>query len=200
MKILYARVSTDGQSLDRQLANREKFDMVIEEKGISGSMPFWERPRTKKLHKLIEEGKVSELHVHAIDRLGRSLKDILNTIDELHQAKVSVHIISQGLITLNKETGEVNPTTNLILQILGSVAEMERNLIRERIKHSLSIKKQNGALLGRKEGSVESIDKFMQKPKSKEIARHLKKGKSIRDVARILGYGTQLVSKVKNYL
>ena len=73
MKVLYTRVSTTNQHLDRQLENEKEFDVVIKEKGVSGSIPFWERPNTKKLRELLKEGKVSQIHTHSIDRLGRNM-------------------------------------------------------------------------------------------------------------------------------
>lgn len=197
MKVLYTRVSTNNQHLDRQLENEKEFDVVIKEKGVSGSIPFWERPNTKKLRQLLMEGKVSEIHTHSIDRLGRNLKDILITIDEIHSYGVPIHITSQGLITYDVDSGKVSPTTQLLLSVMGSVSQMERDLIRERISHSLSVKKMNGELLGRKSGSVETVETFLNKPKSKRIRKLLDKGYSVREISRIVEVGTSLVVKVK---
>jgi DNA invertase Pin-like site-specific DNA recombinase len=197
MKVLYTRVSTDSQSLDRQLVDESQFQLVIKEKGVSGSVPFWERPNTSELHQLLKEGKVSEFHTHSIDRLGRNLKNILQTIEDFHSFGVPIHITSQGLITMDKETGKMNPTTTLILSVMGSVSEMERNLIRERIKHSLSVKKMRGELLGRRKGSVESVEKFLSKPKTKKVRKLLEKGYSVRQISSFIGVGTQFVMKVR---
>lgn len=197
MKILYARVSTDKQSVDRQIESENNYDVVIKDKGISGSIPFFDRPHSDKLVEYLESGEVEQLDVHSIDRLGRNLKDILITIEKIHSYDVSIYIISQGLLTLDKQTGEINPTTKLILSVMGSVSEMERNLIRERIKHSLRVKKSKGELVGRPKGSVESREKFLNKPKSKKIKNYLDKGYSYREIAKIVGCGTQLVGKVK---
>jgi len=80
---------------------------------------------------------------------------------------------------------------------MGSVSEMERNLIRERIKHSLSVKKMRGELLGRKKGSVESVEKFLSKPKTKKVRKLLEKGYSVRQISSFVGVGTQFVMKVR---
>lgn len=196
MKILYSRVSTSSQSLERQIELQQNYDVVIKDKGVSGSIPFFQRPHSEKLVEYLESGEVEQIDVHSIDRLGRNLKDILITIERIHSYEVSIYIISQGLLTLDKETGEINPTTKLILSVMGSVSEMERNLIRERIKHSLRVKKSRGELVGRKKGSVESRRKFLNKPKSKKIRYYLDKGYSYREISKIVGCGTQLVSKV----
>jgi DNA invertase Pin-like site-specific DNA recombinase len=197
MKVLYARVSTQKQSLDRQVHNTDTYGMVVEDKGISGSVPFFKRPNANKLVSLLESGKLTELHTYSIDRLGRNLKDILNTIDVFAEYRVPIYITSQGIRTYDVDRGDINPTTKLLLQVMGSVAEMEKNLTKERIKHSLDVKKLNGELLGRKVGSIESIEKFLKKEKSKKINRLLTKGLSVREIASVVGCGTQLVIKVK---
>jgi DNA invertase Pin-like site-specific DNA recombinase len=197
MKVLYARVSTQKQSLDRQLHNTDTYGMVIEDKGISGSIPFFKRPYANKIASLLESGKLTELHTHSIDRLGRNLKDILNTIDVFAEYRVPIYITSQGIRTYDVDKGDINPTTKLLLQVMGSVAEMEKNLTKERIKHSLDIKKLNGELLGRRVGTTEPVSKFLNKDKSKKIHRLLNKGFSIRHIASIVGCGTQLIIKVK---
>lgn len=199
MKVLYTRVSTDKQSHERQLENEDSYDLVIKEK-VSGGIPFFERPKSNRLVELLETGEIEQIDVLSIDRLGRNLKDILITIEKIHSFGVPIYITSQGLITLDMETGEINPTTKLILSVMGSVSEMERNLIRERIKHSLRVKKSRGELVGRKKGSTETIEKFLSKPKSKKIRTYLEKGYSYREISKIVGCGTQLVGKVNSLI
>lgn len=179
---------------------QHNYDVVIKDKGVSGSVPFFKRPHSKKLIGYLESGEVEQIDVQSIDRLGRNLKDILITIERIHSYDVNIFIISQGLLTLDRETGEINPTTKLILSVMGSVSEMERNLIRERIKHALRVKKSRGDLVGRKKGSVESREKFLNKPKSKKIINYLDKGYSYREISKIIGCGTQLVGKVNMML
>jgi DNA invertase Pin-like site-specific DNA recombinase len=198
MKVLYTRTSTDKQSLDRQLENEGQYHLVIKERGISGGVPFFERPKTKQLIELLKIGEVEQIDVHSIDRLGRNLKDILVTIETVHSYGVPIFIINQGMLTLDIETGEINSTTKLILSVMGSVSEMERNLIRDRIKHSLSVKKLKGENLGRKKGSVESVQSFLSKPKNRKIKEYLDKGYSYREISKIVGCGTQLIGKVKS--
>lgn len=200
MNILYTRISLSSQSLNRQIENESQYDLVIKDKGVSGSIPFFKRPNAQKLLDLLKSGVVKQIDVHAIDRLGRNLKDILETIEQIHTYNVPIFIISQGLMTLDESTGEINPTTKLILSVMGSVAEMERNLIRERINHALSVKKLKGELLGRKRGSLESVEKFLSKPKNKKISEYLKKGYSYREIAKIVGCSAKLVGKVKAHL
>ena len=79
MKILYCRVSNLDQRTDRQKVTEKDFSLVIEDK-CSGSIPFFQRPGGGEIKVLIEKGIVRSLHVLSIDRLGRDLRDIINTI------------------------------------------------------------------------------------------------------------------------
>lgn len=200
MRVLYTRVSTETQSLDRQLTDGSRYDYVVKEKGVSGSVPFWSRPQSDKLKELLLKGLITEMHTLSLDRLGRNLKDILQTIDDFNSYKVPIHITSQGLVTIDADTGTINPTTSLILSVMGSVAQMERSLIKERIKHSLQSKKLKGELIGRKIGTVESVEKFLSKPKSKRITKLLNKNYSVREISQILNVGTQLIVKVRKVI
>ena len=73
MKVFYSRISSnDGsQNDERQLQNLKEFDYVLSDK-CSGTIPLWERPKGSRIKKLITENKLKELHIHSIDRLGRS--------------------------------------------------------------------------------------------------------------------------------
>ena len=79
MKVLYCRVSSIEQKTDRQRVNEKDFDLVIEDK-CSGSIPFFDREGGKECLKLITEGLLTSFSVWQIDRLGRDLRDIMNTI------------------------------------------------------------------------------------------------------------------------
>src|ERR1700743_1857703 len=104
MKILYVRVSTIEQNTDRQRANENEY-FVIEDK-CSGTIPFFERQGGKEILNLISKKAISSISVISIDRLGRDLKDILNTIDFFNKKLIPIHFISQGLITLDSEGNE----------------------------------------------------------------------------------------------
>src|SRR5450755_4673713 len=122
MKVLYARVSTLEQHTDRQRVNEKDFQLVVEDK-CSGVIPFFERPGGTEIKKLVDEGILTTLSVWQIDRLGRDLRDIMNTIHYFNQKKIAINFISQGLTTLD-QTGKENPISKLIISILGTVGEM----------------------------------------------------------------------------
>jgi DNA invertase Pin-like site-specific DNA recombinase len=93
MKVLYCHVSTLDQKTDRQKIKEKDFKMVIEDK-CSGAVPFFERPGGMEIKKLIEQKVKFTLSVLSIDRLGRNLRDIINTIHFFTENKTPIHFIS----------------------------------------------------------------------------------------------------------
>ena len=118
MKVLYCRVSTLDQKTDRQRITETEFDSVIEDK-CSGAIPFFERPGGIEIKKLIDQGILKTLSVLQIDRLGRDLRDIINTIYYFNEKRVPIVFISQGLTTLTN--GKENPISKMMISILGVV-------------------------------------------------------------------------------
>lgn len=198
MKVLYVRVSSIGQNNERQRLNDNDFDYLIEDV-ISGSVIFDERPGGRKIMKLLDDGIMKELNVWSIDRLGRNLKDILQTIDVFNDKGVPIIFINQGLRTLN-EDGTENNIGKLIISILGSVAEMERNQIRERQLEGIALAKARGVYKGRANGTKEDILTFLSKPKNKKSVELLKKGYKNIEVSRIVGIHTNTITKIKKVL
>lgn len=195
MKVLYVRVSSLEQKTDRQRVKEDEFDLVIEDK-CSGSIAFFEREGGKEILKLIENEVLTSLNVWQIDRLGRDLRDIINTIHFFTEKQIPIHFISQGLTTIDK-SGKENSITKMIISILGIVGEMERNQIRERQMEGIRIAKMKGKFLGRQKGSKEDVLKFLSKDKNKKALELLKKGYKIVEVAKITGLHYNTVSKVK---
>jgi DNA invertase Pin-like site-specific DNA recombinase len=195
MKVLYVRVSSIEQKTDRQRVKEDEFDFVIEDK-CSGSVAFFEREGGKEILKLIENEVLTSLNVWQIDRLGRDLRDIINTIHFFTEKKIPIHFISQGLSTIDKD-GNENAITKMIISILGVVGEMERKQIRERQMEGIRIAKMKGKFLGRQKGSKEDVLKFLSKDKNKKALELLKKGYKIVEVAKITGLHYNTVSKVK---
>ena len=123
-------VSTLDQKTDRQRVDEKCFNFVVEDR-CSGSVPFFERNGGKEIKNLINKGCKFTLSVLTIDRLGRDLRDIINTIHFFTENKIIIHFASQGLSTLDN-AGKENPIAKMMISILGVVGEMERTQIRER--------------------------------------------------------------------
>ena len=167
--VLYARVSSLEQRTDRQLAGVSA-DKVFEDK-CSGKDT--NRPQLQACLEYLRDGDT--LVVHSIDRLARSLRDLLSIVQGLLARKVSIKFIKEGM-EFNGD--KPNPTQDLYLNILGSVAEFERALIRERQATGIALARQRNAYenCGRKPSlTPKQID---------EIKLRLANGEAIAPIAR----------------
>ena len=195
MNLLYTRISTIEQKNDRQIQNAKDFDYLIEDK-CSGATPFFDREGGKQIEKLVSKNKVTNISVHQIDRLGRNLLDILNTIAFFNKKGICIHFIQQGIKTLNDD-GTENPISKMIISILGVVAEMERNLIKERQAEGVAIAKANGIYKGRSKGTTLSTLDFLNKPKVKKAIEYLNNGLKGVEVQKLVGLHPNTITKIK---
>lgn len=197
LNILYTRVSTLDQRTDRQRVNEKDYDLVVDDK-CSGAIPFFERPGGKEILSYIEKGIVAKISAITIDRLGRDMLDILNTLSFLNQKVIPVYFINQSLTTIN-EDGKENPITKLIISILATISEMERSQIRERQLEGVKLAKARGVYTGRKQGTKEDILKFLSKPQNKKAIEYLKRGMSNTEAAKLAGVHINTMTKIKKY-
>jgi DNA invertase Pin-like site-specific DNA recombinase len=195
MNVLYCRVSTLDQKTDRQKVNEKDYGLLIEDK-CSGAVPFFEREGGKEIRKLLDKDVLTSISVWTIDRLGRDLRDILNTIHFFTSKHISIHFLSQGLVTLD-EHGKENPISKLMISILGIVGEMERTQIRERQLEGIKLAKLKGVYKGRVKGSREDIAAFLSKKSNKEALAYLKKGYKAVEVAKLTGLHLNTITKIK---
>lgn len=198
MNILYTRISTVEQNNMRQVQNVKDYDFLIEDK-CSGAIPFFEREGGKRIEKMVSKKDITKITVHQIDRLGRNLLDILNTIEYFNQKKICIHFIQQGIMTLNAD-GTENQISKMIISVLGVVAEMERNLIKERQAEGVAIAKAKGTYKGRTKGSTLSNLDFLNKPKVKKAIEYLNNGMKGVEVQKLVGLHPNTISKIKRIL
>ena len=195
MKVLYVRTSTTEQKTDRQRVNEKDYHLVIEDK-CSGSSDLFDREGGKKLLKLIEKGVLTDLYIWEIDRLGRNLLCILNNIKFFNDKNICIHFVSQGLSTLQPD-GSENNITKMIISILGTLAEMEKKISRERQLEGIAIAKLNNKYTGRAKGTSEDTLRFLSKPKNAKAIDYLKKGYKNIEVAKIVGMHFNTVTKIR---
>jgi DNA invertase Pin-like site-specific DNA recombinase len=196
MRILYARTSTFSQSTDRQRVFEKNYDLVVEDK-CSGIVPFFEREGGRRISDLLSKGVVSSISVWEIDRLGRSLHDILNVVSKFTSLQIPIEFINQGLRTID-ENGSENPISKMIISILGVVGEMERTMIKERQREGIELAKlKKNVYLGRKIGSSEDVLDFLSKSKNKTALGYLKKGYKNSEVSKIVGLHPNTITKIK---
>jgi DNA invertase Pin-like site-specific DNA recombinase len=196
MRISYRRTSTINQTGERFKLDESNYDLILFDKGVSGKIPFNEREKGKELFQLVEKGKVSEIVVEELSRLGRSSHDVLNTLQWLDDKEVNVVVRNMGNLQ-SRIDGNKNSIWNLITTIMSSLNQLERENILERTSMGRKMYVMNGGKLGRKKGTNENIQTFINKPKNQSIIKYLNMGKSIRDISSRLGVSTSTIYKVK---
>ncbi len=186
---LYVRVSTDGQTVDNQRLALEavceqrgwQMVQVYADNGISGGKGRNQRPGLDALLKNASRGRFDVVMAWALDRLGRSLLDLLDTLAELEAAGVALVLHEQAIDT-------TTPAGRMFFQITGAFAEFERAMIRSRVRAGLDRAKARGVRLGRpKTGAkVEAA-----------IRARLAAGEGVKKVAKAVGVGNGTVSRIK---
>ncbi|NWB22871.1 recombinase family protein [Pseudomonas sp. D4002] len=171
----YIRVSSTDQNTARQLEG-VALDEVFTDKVSAANT---DRPELQAMLRHVRKGDV--LHVHSIDRLARSLEDLLALVKGLIGKGVAVSFHKEQL----HFTGEANPMQELMLGLLGSVAQFERALIRERQAEGIAKAKEKGVYKGR----VKSVDDDAIR---KAMAED---GASFRKVAKALGVSLSTVQR-----
>lgn len=148
---LYTRVSTDKQTTAnqeaalREVAAKAGWEVVavFVDQGISGAKGREARPAFDRLCREAVQRKFDVVAAWSVDRLGRSMKDLVNFLSELEAAGVDLFLHQQGLDT-------ATPMGKAMFHMAGIFAQMERSLIRERVNAGLARAKAQGKRLGRK--------------------------------------------------
>jgi DNA invertase Pin-like site-specific DNA recombinase len=186
---LYVRVSTDGQTLENQtrelgqIAERRGWQIVetYSDAGISGAKGRDKRPGLDRMLKAACRREFDIVMAWSIDRLGRSLIDLLHTVQNLEAYGVDLYLDQQSIDT-------TTPTGKLMFQITGAFAEFERSMIQQRVKLGLKRAVAQGKHLGRPPIASEL---------ERKTQRHLRKGTGILKVAKMVGLGTGTVHRIK---
>ena len=199
MKVKYNRTSTIQQEGKRFDLDKNEYDLTLFDKGVSGKIPFSERTEGNKLTQLVNDGKVSEVVVEELSRLGRNTIDTLTTLKFFEDNGVNVIVKSMGNLQ-SMVNGKKNPIWNLITSVMSSLYELERENILERTEMGRKMYVMNGGKLGRKVGTKENRSDFLKKEKTQKIISLLEKGKSVRDISGRLDVSTKTVVKVRKYL
>ena len=198
MKIHYVRISHATQNADVQI-NEKLNDYEVFSDIVSGSIAFAERPKGAKIIELIKQGKVEEILIHDISRIGRNNLDILKTIEFFTQNNVNLISKREGLHTIID--GKPNAIATLIIGILSTLAQHERERLLERQKEGIQKAKERGTYAtnggNRKQ---ETIAEFMAKSQTKKIVKYLKQGNSLRSASLLSSCSLGKVQKVARLL
>lgn len=194
MKVFYSRCSTLDQNSDRQLINTDGFT-VMEDK-CSGMIPLYERPYGSQIKRLIDQGKLTHLEVHSIDRLGRNTLDILSVYRELTEKGIMVVSRNPNIRNMD-DNGKPDPFSELLLNLLASLSTYEKTLIAERQKEGIAIRKAKNLYRGRVIGTNDTPEKFIQKKRTKAILEYLNSGYTHHEIIKILSCSPSTIQKVK---
>jgi len=200
---LYVRVSTDQQSVEsqvrelREVAERRGWSIVevYRDAGISGAKGRDQRPGLDAMLNDAGRRRFDVLMVWAIDRLGRSLIDLLGTIQHLEAVGVDVYLDQQHIDT-------TTPAGRLLFQLTGAFAEFERSMIRVRVRAGLNAIRakieRDGKFLSKAGVVRRRLGRPGAEPEKIERARReLMKGAGIGKTARLTGLGTGTVHRLK---
>ena len=202
--VIYARVSSSGerQSTERQVqdlteyAKYRSLDLVrVFEEHISGAKRNEERPVLKDAVEFCLENKVGTLLVSEMSRLGRNAFEVLSTVKTLVDNGVNLFLQKEQM-TLFDEDGKVSLFFPIIIATLSTCAQLERENIQFRLQSGREQYKKKGGKLGRPIGTVKSKEKL--KEEYRDVIAFLRKGFSIRVVAKLTGRGVSTVQRVKN--
>lgn len=182
---IYARVSTDKQKVDMQLNELRQFaarsGWTIYEEYIDQNFTGanTNRPAFQEMMEAARKRRFDMLLVWKLDRLSRSLKDLINTIDELGSSGID-------FISYDNNLDTSTPTGKLVFQIVGAVAEFEKDIIRERVVAGLAAARNKGKQLGRPPIPQTVYDKAV---------KMRSEGLSFRKIGRVLGVDEGTIRK-----
>lgn len=201
--VIFARVSSTNERQDyhRQVNDLTEFaqrnGMVVKRvfaEKISGAKRNEERKELMNMIAYIKENHVDKVLASELSRVGRDTLQVLQTIEVLNQNGISLFIQNYGLETLTDE-GKVNPMSQFLITILAEVAKMERKTIQERMVSGYKNFRANGGKVGRKEGFRKDEEKLLTE--YVEEVKLIRKGYSLRNIAKITGRSVSTIQKIK---
>lgn len=187
---LYLRVSRDGQTTENQrialeaVAAQRGWNVVrvCSDNGISGAKSRVARPGLDELLKDASRGRFDVVMAWALDRLGRSLRDLMDTLHELEAAHVDLFLHQQAIDT-------TTPAGRMFFAVTGAFAQFEREMIQSRVLAGLERARAKGVRLGRPK---------VGKKTEAAIRKRLAAGEGMLKVAKGLGVGVSTVQRVRN--
>ena len=202
--VIFGRVSTLIQDYDRQI---NELTAICTQRGwlvrsvftekISGAKKNAERKELSRMIEYIKAQHIDKVLVTELSRLGRDTLQVLQVIETLNDMKVSLFIQNYNIETLN-EDGKVNAMSQFLITILAEIARMERKTIRERMNSGYKNFREQGGVVGRKQGYTKS-DEQMKQQYSQEI-KLLRKGLSLREVSKLTGHSVNTIRKVSYFV
>ena len=152
MNIGYKRVSTLNQNTCRQLVDIDNLDKIFEDKSSGKNID--DRLQLKEMIDFVRQGDT--IYIHSMDRLGRNLEDLLSLVKQITNKGVTIKFIKEN-ITFSSNNDH-SPINKLLLGIMGSISQFERELILERQREGIAQARLRGVYKGRKRVSKHKLD------------------------------------------
>lgn len=201
--VIYARVSstTDRQNTERQISDLTKYaeykemeiSKVFEEK-ISGAKKNSERPVFVEAINFCKTNKIDMLLVSELSRLGRNAFEVLETVKQLVDEGINLYMQKEQFTLLDKE-GKPSMFAPVMIATLSTCAQLERENIKFRLNSGRQLYIEKGGKLGRKEGSKKTTEQKQEE--YKQVLKELKRGTSIRKVAKLCDVSVSTVQRLK---
>ena len=201
--VIYARVSSvgDRQNTERQVidlqeyANYSKLDVKeVFEEHISGAKKNDEREVLMKAISYCKNNKIDTLLVSELSRVGRNAFEVLATVKDFVDCGINIYMQKEQLNLLDSD-GKPTMFAPIMIATLSTCAQLERENIKFRLNSGLKAYVSKGGKVGRKKGSVKTIEQRAEE--YKDIINYLKKGYSIRVVAKLTEKSVSTVQRVK---
>ena len=201
--VIYARVSSIG---DRQNTDRQVSDLLdyvkyqhmeitkIYEEHVSGAKKNTERPILQQAIEYCKQNKVSILLVSELSRLGRNAFEVLATVKDLIDSGINLYMQKEQLTLLDKE-GKPTMFAPIMIATLSTCAQLERENIKFRLNSGRKLYIERVGKLGRKVGSTKSTEQ--KREEYRDIISYLKRGYSVRNIAKLSGKGISTVQRIK---
>ena len=201
--VIYARVSSvgDRQNTERQISDltgyaafqKLQISKIFEEK-ISGAKRNVERPVLLQVIDYCKQNKVSILLVSELSRLGRNAFEVLATVKDLIDSGINLYMQKEQLTLLDAE-GQPTMFAPIMIATLSTCAQLERENIKFRLNSGRKLYIEHGGKLGRKVGSIKTMEQ--KREQYKDIISYLKRGYSIRTVAKLTNKSVSTVQRIK---
>ena len=201
--VIYARVSSigDRQNTDRQIS--DLLDYVkyqnleiskIYEEHISGAKKNSERPVLQQAIEYCKQNRVSILLVSELSRLGRNAFEVLATVKDLIDSGINLYMQKEQLTLLDAD-GKPTLFAPIMIATLSTCAQLERENIKFRLNSGRKLYIERGGKLGRKVGSIKTTEQ--KREEYRDIISYLKRGYSVRNIAKLSGKGISTVQRIK---
>ena len=201
--VIYARVSSTSnrQNTDRQVSDLTTYAVGLKyevcqifKEHISGAKKNQDRPVLQECMEYCKQNCVDILLVSELSRLGRNAFEVLACVNELLDGGINLFMQKEQITLLDRD-GKPSMIAPVMIAILSTCAELERDNIQYRLKSGYNNYRENGGRVGRKPGTVKSVEKI--KEEYREVIRDLQKGESIRRTAKLNDVSVSTVQRIK---